>query len=86
MDSKKNFDLARAIVVNYVNVHVVKGGKIIDMDQVEYLRAVRKDNMLMILLRVKESDNAFYKVVFTDKERNAYLSVYKCVENIKVIM
>ena len=84
MDSKKNFDLAKAIVVNYVNA---KGGvEIIDMDQVEYLRAVRKDNTLMILLRVEESDNAFYKVVFTDKERNAHLSVYKCVENTEIIM
>ena len=84
MDSKKNFDLAKAIVVNYVNA---KGdAEIIDMGQVEYLRAVRKDNTLMILLRVKESDNAFYKVVFTDKERNAHLSVYKCVENIEIIM
>ena len=86
MDSKKNFDIARAIVVNYANAHAVEGGRVIDMDQVEYLRAVRKDNTLMILLRVEESDNAFYKVVFTDKERNAHLSVYKCVENTEIIM
>ena len=84
MDSKKNFDLARVIVVNYANAHAVEGGKVIDMDQVEYLRAVRKDNTLMILLRAETADDAYYKVLFTDGEKGAHLSVFKCVENAEI--
>ena len=82
MDSKKNFDLAKAIVVNYVNA---KGDvEIIDMDQVEYLRAVRKDNTLMILLRAETTDDEYYKVIFVDGEREAHLIPYKKLDSVSI--
>lgn len=79
MDSKKNFDLAKAIVVNHVNA---KGDvEIIDMDQVEYVWASRKEDELKILLRTTVQDDAYYQVRFVDGVGEAYLTAYKALDS-----
>ena len=79
MDSKKNFDLAKAIVVNYVNA---KGDvEIIDMDQVEFMWAVRKEDELKILLRTTVQDDAYYQVRFVEEAEEAYLTAFKALDS-----
>lgn len=79
MDSKKNFDLAMAIVVNYVNA---KGDvEIIDMDQVEPVWAVRKEDELKILLRTTVQDDAYYQVRYVDGVEEAYLTGFKALDS-----
>lgn len=84
MDSKKNFDLAKAIVVNYVNA--IADNEIIDMEQVEFVWASRKEDELKILLRTTVQDDTYYQVTFVEDEREAHLDTYKSFESSSITL
>lgn len=85
MDSKKSFDLAKAIVVNYVNAHASQSDSLyIDMDEVEFVWASRNGDELKILLRTTTENGMYYQVTCVEDEREAHLDIYKSFESSRI--
>ena len=85
MDSKKLFDLAKAIVVNYANAHAGQTGSVhIDTDEVDTLWASRKEDELKILLKTSLTDDVIYMVKYKDGEREAHLVTYKNLDSVGI--